>query len=73
MPIAALVLTRTQGQRATILDAARDVVGANDRVAVGAVEPGGVALATDVVWRTAADEYDRRLVEVLASIAKAGK
>ncbi len=73
VPIAALVLTRTQGQRATILDAARDVVGANDRVAVGAVEPGGVALATDVVWRTAADEYDRRLVEVLASIAKAGK
>ncbi len=68
-PTAALVLTRTERQRATVVAAARDVADANDRLAVGAVERDST-LASDALWRTPADEDDRRLVDVLAGLAQ---
>ncbi|MGH9917291.1 MAG: hypothetical protein ACRD6W_00235, partial [Nitrososphaerales archaeon] len=68
---ALLVLTGTERGRARILTAAQGVTGPHNRLAVGAVERG--ALVTDPLWRTAADELDRRLVDVLASMAEDGK
>ncbi|MDA8279263.1 MAG: replication-relaxation family protein [Actinomycetota bacterium] len=71
--IAGLVLTRTERRRMTVLDAASGVAGATERVAVAAVEPSAGALAADAVWRTAADPHDRRLADVLACVAEAGR
>jgi hypothetical protein len=73
LPIAALVLTPTERQRMTVLEAALGVASATERVAVAAVEPGGGALAADAVWRTAAGSRDRRLVDVLAHVAEASR
>lgn len=72
-PACALVLTRTSRQRATVREAARGVAGATDRVAVAAIEGGGHTLTTDAAWQTAANEQDRRLVDVLTDVAEAGK
>jgi hypothetical protein len=78
----ALVLTRSTRQRAAILDAVR---GAGDtpsnadqlamktavpRVAVGLVGSCLPALAIEAVWRSAADDADHSLVEVLAGFAE---
>ncbi len=71
--IAVLVLTRTERQRMTVLEAASGVSGATERVAGGAAEPSAGALARDAVWRTAADPHDRRLADVLAHAAETGK
>ncbi len=71
VPTGALVLTRTARQRAQVLDVARGSVGVGDKVAVAAVEPDAVALATEALWQMPADEHDRRLVEVLADLAAA--
>jgi len=73
LPIAVLVLTRTERQCMTVLDAASGVAGATEQVAVATVEPSAGALAGDAVWRTAADHHDRRLADVLARVAKAGR
>ena len=71
LPIVAVVLTRTERQRMTVLEAALGVAGATERVAVAAAEPSAGALARDAVWRTAADLHDRRLADVLAHLAEA--
>ncbi len=73
LPAGALVLTRTARQRAQVLDAARGSAGAGDKVAVAAVEPDTGVLATDALWRVPADDHDRRLVDVLAELAEAGR
>jgi hypothetical protein len=73
LPIVAVVLTRTDRRRMTILEAALGMAGATERVTVTAVEPGGGALARDAVWRTAADRRDRRLADVLAHLAEASR
>jgi hypothetical protein len=71
LPIVAVVLTRTERRRMTVLDAALGVAGATGRVAVAAAEPSAGALARDAVWRTAADPHDRHLADVLARVAEA--
>ncbi len=71
VPIVAVVLTRTERRRMTVLEAASGVAGATERVAVAAAEPSAGALARDAVWRTAADPHDRRLADVLARVAEA--
>jgi DNA-binding transcriptional ArsR family regulator len=73
LPIVGLVLTRSERLRMTILEAASGVAGAAERVTVAAVEPSAGALARDAVWRTAANPHDRRLADVLAHLAEAGK
>ena len=73
LPIAALVLTRTERQRMTVLDAALGVASATERVAVAAVVPGCGALAADAVWRTAAGSRDRCLADLLARVVEASK
>jgi hypothetical protein len=73
LPIVGLVLARTERVRMTVLEAALSVAGATQLVAVAAVEPSAGALARDGVWRTAADHHDRRLADVLARVAEAGR
>jgi hypothetical protein len=66
--LAALVLTGGLRRREAVLDVARSVPDVVDHVAVAAVRPQRVALASAAVWRTPVDGDDRRLVEVLASM-----
>ncbi|MHB1721153.1 MAG: hypothetical protein ACYCV1_13695 [Acidimicrobiales bacterium] len=42
-------------------------------MAVGLVKSHPAALATEAVWRSAADEADHPLVEVLAGVAEVGR
>ena len=85
-PRMALVLTRSARHRAAVLAAARGAgdtptirnqdqpapLRAHRRVAVGLVgQP--AALVHEPVWRSAADEADHRLVEVLAGLAEVGR
>lgn len=86
-PHMALVLTRSTRQRAAILAAARGagdsptILNADQlamktavqRVAVGLVASRPAALASEAVWRRAADEADHRLVDVLAGLAEVGR
>ncbi|MGH8995851.1 MAG: replication-relaxation family protein [Acidimicrobiales bacterium] len=86
-PRMALVLTRSAQQRAGILAAVRGAgntptirnldqptsARAVRRVAVGLIESRAPALATEPVWRTPADDDDRRLVEVLTGAAGVGR
>lgn len=86
-PHMALALTRSTRQRAAILAAARGagdtptILNADQlamktavpRVAVGLVASRPAALASEAVWRRAADEADHRLVDVLVGLAEVGR
>ena len=86
-PRMALVLSRSTRQRAAILDAVRGAgdtptirnldqpppARAVRRVAVGLVGAHPAALATEAVWRSAADKADHRLVEILAGLSGGGR
>lgn len=83
----ALVLTRSARHRAAILDAVRGAGNiptirtagqmpmktAVPRVAVGLVGSRAPALVTEPVGRSAADDADQALVEVLAGFAEVGR
>lgn len=53
--------------------AAASLVATERAVVVGTVDPRPIGLATEEVWRTAADRRSRRLVEILIEVAEATK